>query len=311
MNSWEKLKAIEENIEKVFLGKADAVRMIMVGLLSGGHMLIEDIPGVGKTLLARALAKSIHCTFKRVQFTADMLPSDVLGVSIYDPDRKEFIFKPGPVFANILLADELNRCPPRTQSSLLEAMNEQQVTADGELHPLPKPFVVIATQNPFDLEGTYPLPESQRDRFLMRLSVGYPQRADEKKILERQLTTHSVEELEAVATEEDVIELQNEAHDIRMDDGLMDYILHIIEQTRTDERLSYGVSPRGALMLSQAARSMAMLEGRDYCLPDDIKRLAIPVLLHRLLHRADIGGTSESAATDVLEEIVENAPVPV
>ncbi len=311
MSEKDVLRRIQANIESVFLGKPDAVKLVLVGLLSEGHVLIEDVPGVGKTMLARALARSIDCTFQRVQFTADMLPADVLGVSIYDPEVKRFEFKPGPVFANILLADEINRCPPRTQSSLLEAMNERQVTADGRIHKLPAPFGVFATQNPHDLEGTYPLPESQRDRFLIRLSIGYPAHADEKRILERQLTTQSVEHVEPVATAADVLNLQASARRVRMEDSVLEYVLQITEMTRKRNDLAFGVSPRGALMLSMGARSLALIEGRDFCMPDDVKKLVKPILLHRLVHRSDTESTSERTAAEALDEILRDVPVPV
>lgn len=311
MSEKDVLRRIQTNIESIFLGKPDAVKLVLVGLLSEGHVLIEDVPGVGKTMLARALARSIDCTFQRVQFTADMLPADVLGVSVYDPEVKRFEFKPGPVFANILLADEINRCPPRTQSSLLEAMNERQVTADGRAHKLPSPFAVLATQNPHDLEGTYPLPESQRDRFFIRLAIGYPSHEDEKHILERQLTALSVEQLEPVATAADVLNLQAAARRIRMEDSVLEYVLAIVDKTRKRNDLAFGVSPRGALMLSMGARSLALIEGRKYCMPDDVKRLVKPILLHRLVHRSDTEGTSERTAAEALDEILQDVPVPV
>jgi len=307
------LRRIEENIQRVFLGKPEAVRLVLVGLLSGGHVLIEDLPGVGKTLLARALARSIECPFARIQFTADMLPSDVLGVSVYDPERKRFEFKPGPVFTNILLADEINRCPPRTQSSLLEAMNEFQVTQDGQVHRLPAPFIVLATQNPHDLDGTYPLPESQRDRFLLRLSIGYPSHDDEMSILERQLTTMSVEDLEPVADAADVLRLQAAAREVTLSNAVREYLLQIVERTREHPDLAVGVSPRGGLMLSMGCKSLALLEGRTYCLPDDVKTLARPVLLHRLVSSRDGGpeGASEGLAAEALDDILREVPVPV
>ena len=307
------VRAIQSNIERVFLGKPEAVRLVLVGLIGGGHVLIEDLPGVGKTLLARALAASIACPFKRVQFTADMLPSDVLGVSVYEPERKRFEFKPGPIFTNILLADEINRCPPRTQSSLLEAMNEFQVTQDGEVHRLPRPFIVLATQNPHDLDGTYPLPESQRDRFLLRLSIGYPDHEDELQILERQLTTFAVEDLRPVADAADVLALQQAARAVRMADEVRRYLLDIVERTREHPDLAVGVSPRGALMLSIACKALALIEGRDYCLPDDVKRLVRPVLLHRLIGSREAGadGATEAVAAEALDDIVREVPVPV
>jgi len=304
------LRRIEANIQRVFLGKPETVKLLMVGLLGQGHVLIEDVPGVGKTLLARALARSIDCAFKRIQFTADMLPADVLGMSVYDPQLKSFEFKRGPVFANVVLADEINRCPPRTQSSLLEAMNERQVTADGVVHRLPSPFSVIATQNPYDLEGTYPLPESQRDRFFLRLSIGYPSLDDEREILRRQITPLSVEELEPVASAADVLELQGVVRETHMDDSIREYLLAIVEKTRRHRNLALGVSPRGALTLSLGCRALALVEEREYCLPDDVKRLVHPILLHRLIHRSDCESTTERAASEALDEILREVPVP-
>jgi len=311
MNSQEKLEKLENNIETVFVGKNETVRMALVGLLANGHILIEDVPGVGKTILARALAKSISCTFRRIQFTPDLLPSDILGVSVYDTSDGNFVFKPGPIFSNVVLADEINRTTPRTQSSLLEAMNDFQVSIDGSTRVLERPFTVFATQNPFEFEGTYPLPESQLDRFLMRIDVGYPDQESERQILASQRLSHPLDSLEPVLTAAEVVQLQEETKQVKVDESLVSYLLEIVRKTRDIERLDAGVSPRGSLFLCRAAQALAHIEGRRYCTPDDIKRLAVPVLSHRLIHRARRGAPAFESSVELVEDVLRSTPVPL
>jgi MoxR-like ATPase len=285
----------------------------LVTLLARGHLLIEDVPGVGKTTLAQALAKSFHCTFQRIQFTSDLLPTDVLGVSVYNPESREFEYRPGPIFANVVLADEINRTTPRTQSALLEAMNEAQVTVDGRTLPLPQPFLVIATQNPVEHHGTYPLPESQLDRFLMRIRMGYPSHEIEREILRKRATGDPMQSFEPVADVQDVLAMQDSVAQIKVDASLHDYALDIVSRTRRAEQLSLGVSPRGTLMLQRAAQARAFLDGRDYCLPDDFKQLAVSVFSHRVVvssRHASLQKKSETAEA-VLREIVESVAVPL
>jgi MoxR-like ATPase len=304
-----RIDGLEANLSRALVGKAEVVRLAVVGLLARGHLLIEDVPGVGKTTLAAALARSIGAGFQRIQFTSDMLPSDLLGVAVYEPDKHEFVFKPGPIFTNIVLADEINRTTPKTQSSLLEAMNEAQVSLDHTTHSLPRPFMVLATQNPREHAGTFPLPESQLDRFLLRIRIGYPSEADERTIL-RGAGTPIAETVETVLDAADVIELQEAAENVRADESVLDYILAIVTATRRSRLLSLGVSPRGSLALLRAARAHALADGRDYLVPDDVKRLAVPALAHRVLlagHAAD--GTGTGAET-VVRTIVEDVPVP-
>jgi MoxR-like ATPase len=299
-----------ENIEKVFIGKKAAIKLILTGLFAGGHMLIEDVPGVGKTVLARALARSIDCLFQRIQFTPDLLPSDIIGVSIYTPKMEEFVFKAGPIFANVILADEINRTTPRTQSSLLEAMNEFQVSIDGKTRKLELPFIVLATQNPYEFEGTYPLPESQLDRFLMRIEIGYPDMEHEKLVLFSQTHEHPLDNLSPVLDRNEVVSLQQKVKEVRVDDSIIKYILDITRKTRSNSKLEIGVSPRGSLMLRRAVQARALVEGRDYVVPDDIKKLAVPVLSHRVLIRATARQDARRAAV-VIKEIVEEVPVPI
>ena len=283
------------------------VRLAVVGLLAKGHLLIEDVPGVGKTTLAAALARSIGAGFQRIQFTSDMLPSDVIGVAVYEPDKHEFVFKPGPIFTNIVLADEINRTTPKTQSSLLEAMNEAQVSLDHTTHALPRPFMVLATQNPREHAGTVPVPESQLDRFLLRIRIGYPSEADERTIL-RGAGTSMAETLETMLDAGDVVELQDAAERVRADDSVVDYVLSIVTATRRSRMLALGVSPRGSLALLRAARAHALADGRDYLVPDDVKRLAVPALAHRVLLA---GPASDGAGAEaVIRTIVQDVPVP-
>ena len=305
------IAALIANIEKVFIGKTEVVKTALVGLLSNGHVLIEDIPGVGKTTLARALALSIDCKFARIQFTPDLLPSDIIGVSVYHTEKNEFHFKPGPIFANVLLADEINRTTPRTQSSLLEAMNDFAVTVDGCEHKLDLPFLVLATQNPYEFEGTYPLPESQLDRFLLRTEIGYPSAENEKKVIDSQRLRHPIDSLEAVTNKSEILALQKAVKEVRFDDSLVDYALSLTRATRKIDHLEVGVSPRGSLHLYRASQAAALIEGRDYVIPDDVKKTAVPVLSHRLISRTGSYGVSGTANREVIEEILENTTVPL
>jgi MoxR-like ATPase len=307
---------LQRTIARAIYGKEEAIQLALITLLARGHLLIEDVPGVGKTTLAQALAKSFHCTFQRIQFTSDLLPSDVLGVSVYNPESREFEFRSGPIFANVVLADEINRTTPRTQSALLEAMNEAQVSIDGKTLTLPQPFLVIATQNPVEHHGTYPLPESQLDRFLMRIKMGYPSPETEREILRKRVGVHGenpLEALEQVADVSEVLAMQDAVTQIKVDSSLHDYALDIVNRTRNSEHLALGVSPRGTLMLQRAAQARAFLDGRDYCLPDDFKRLAIPVFSHRVVtssRHASLQKKSETTES-VLRDIVESVPVPL
>jgi MoxR-like ATPase len=304
---------LQRSIAQAIYGKEEAIQLALITLLARGHLLIEDVPGVGKTTLAQALAKSFHCSFQRVQFTSDLLPSDVLGVSVYQPEAREFEFRPGPLFANVVLADEINRTTPRTQSALLEAMNEAQVTVDGKTHPLPQPFLVIATQNPVEHHGTYPLPESQLDRFLMRIKMGYPSAETEREILRRRAFDNPLEKLEPVADVRDVLAMQEAVTTVKVDASLHDYALEIVNRTRNSDQLALGVSPRGTLMLQRAAQARAFLEGRDYCVPDDFKHLAVAVFAHRVVassRHASLQKKSETTEA-ALREIVESVRVPV
>jgi MoxR-like ATPase len=292
----------------VLVGKPEAIRLAVVGLLARGHLLIEDVPGVGKTTLAAALARSIGVGFQRIQFTSDMLPSDILGVTVWEPTRGEFVFKPGPLFTNVVLADEINRTTPKTQSSLLEAMNEAQVSLDHSTHPLPRPFMVLATQNPLEYEGTHPLPESQLDRFLLRIRIGYPVASDEKAIL-RGGGALAPESLAPVVTAAEVVSLQEQVDHVRADESVLDYLMALVEATRHSPLLRLGVSPRGSLALLRAARARALADGREFLVPDDLKALAVPALAHRVLLRAASGG-GESGAEAVVSALADSVPVP-
>jgi len=306
-----KLAALESALGSAIRGKAEVVRLSLVCLLARGHLLIEDVPGVGKTTLAQALARSVDCSFHRLQFTSDMLPSDVLGVTIYNAHSEAFEFKPGPIFTNFLLADEINRTTPKTQSALLEAMNERQVSIDGRSHPLPTPFMVIATQNPVEHHGTYPLPESQLDRFLMRLRMGYPDTASEREILRNFAEPGAV--IDPVVSAEAVLPLQAMVHRVAVDESLVDYMLAIVERTRTHESLALGVSPRGSQALYRAAQALALAEGRDYVIPDDIKRVAGPVCAHRVVvnARAALAQRRGDLGDRIMEEILSQVDVPL
>jgi MoxR-like ATPase len=304
---------LQSAIARVIRGKDEAIQLALIALLARGHLLIEDVPGVGKTTLAQALAHSFHCSFQRIQFTSDMLPSDVVGISVFNQVEQQFEFKPGPIFAHIVLADEINRTTPKTQSALLEAMNEAQVTVDAHTHPLPQPFMVLATQNPIEHHGTYPLPESQMDRFLIRIRMGYPSRETEKEILRSHADGNSGASVQPVMEASDVLAMQQAADRVRVDDSLLEYALEIIEKTRQNERLILGVSPRGSLMLQRAAQARAFIEGRDFCLPDDFKELVLPVFAHRVVVNARYATTQKKTAQAeaILAEIIESTPVPL
>src|SRR5579872_4822205 len=307
-----KISDLEMSLSSVIRGKPEAVRLSLVCLLARGHLLIEDVPGVGKTTLAHALARSVQCNFHRLQFTSDMLPSDVLGVTIYNAHSQEFEFKPGPIFTNFLLADEINRATPKTQSALLEAMNEMQVTIDGRSWPLEQPFMVIATQNPVEHHGTYPLPESQLDRFLMRIRIGYPDSSAEREIV-RQSGGINQGVVRAVISGEELTALQQMAEKVAVDDALVDYMLAIVERTRKHESLAMGVSPRGAQALYRATQALAAVEGRDYVTPDDVKRLVVPIFAHRVVvnTRIAIAQRSAEVAEKILGEILTLVDVPL
>ena len=304
---------LENALRKVIRGKDDVIRLAVVSLIARGHLLIEAVPGVGKTTLGQALARALDCTFQRVQFTSDMLPSDVIGISIYSAIEQQFEFKRGPVFTNVLLADEINRTTPKTQSALLEAMNESQVTVDARSYPLPQPFLVIATQNPVEHHGTYPLPESQLDRFLMRVRMGYPDTAAERQILRSEAGATQLEAMQPVLTGADVLEMQQAATQVRVDESLVSYALSIVRKTRESEQLSLGVSPRGSQMLYRAAQAIAFLDGRSFCTPEDIKPLVVPVFAHRVVVNGLYSSTLKKSeqAEQVIQEIVESTPVPI
>ena len=307
------VRRLEQGLLQVIHGKAEEVRLALVALLSEGHLLIEDVPGVGKTTLAHAMARSLNCKFQRVQFTSDLLPSDVIGISIYNQHREEFEFKTGPVFANVLLADEINRTTPKTQSALLEAMNERQVTIDNRTHRLPEPFMVIATQNPIEHHGTYPLPESQMDRFLMRIRMGYPGREGEREIVRATSSRDALDALEPAASAQQIHRLQDAVREVAVEDPLVNYMLAIVGKTREHENLALGVSPRGSQALYRAAQALALLEGRNYCIPDDFKRLAVPVFAHRVVVSTRYASTLKKSeqAEAVVKEILESTEVPL
>lgn len=305
-NYVEKLNILIKNVEKVIVGKTETVKLVIVGLLTNGHILIDDVPGVGKTMLSLALAKSIDGDFKRIQFTPDLLPSDVTGGFIYNPKTGDFEFRKGPVFTNILLTDEINRTTPRTQSSLLECMQEHKVTLDGQSFPLDKPFMVIATQNPIEFQGTFPLPEAQIDRFLMKIGVGYPSIKEEIKIINEQKTTHPIETISAVLNLEEVKELQEKIKKIEISEKILNYIVSLVSATRKTETIKLGASPRASIALMQTGRAWALLEGRDYVIPDDIYHLAFWVLGHRIIldPKASMAGlTPRSIISNLLNKV--------
>jgi MoxR-like ATPase len=305
----DKIFALRASIGTIIKGKKETIDLAIVALLAEGHLLIEDVPGVGKTTLGHALARSLDCDFHRIQFTSDLLPTDVLGVSVYSPKLNEFEFKPGPIFANIVLADEINRTTPKTQSALLEAMNEGQVTIENMTYPLPRPFMVLATQNPIEHHGTYPLPESQLDRFLMRIEIGYPDPAAEKAILKRFSKADRQQSAEPVLRPAEVLFLQDESRKIHVEESLVDYIIDIVNRTRQHAEIELGISPRGTAALFRATQSLAMLEGRSYVIPDDVKKLVHPVFEHRLAMTRSGTRTSRDAKT-VLQEIIDHTVVP-
>jgi MoxR-like ATPase len=302
------LIALQKRMESVIRGKSNAVKMAIITLLGRGHLLIEDVPGVGKTTLAFTIAKAINCSFQRIQFTSDLLPTDIIGVNIYNPDRREFEFRPGPIFTNIVLADEINRTNPKTQSALLEAMNERRVSVERKTYTLPEPFMVIATQNPLEYHGTFPLPESQMDRFMMHIKIGYPEKEYEKEVILAQSRLEGIESMEPVISSREILRMQKEVDAVSIEDSLLDYLMTVIAETRRNDRIRLGVSPRGAQFLLKIARAMAYYEGRDYIVPGDIKEPAALVLGHRVILKAK---TYISDADKVIEEILDKLPVPL
>lgn len=308
-----KIAELQAAVESVIRGKSETVKYALVTLFAGGHLLIEDVPGIGKTTLASALAKALRLSIQRIQFTSDLLPSDVIGLSIFNQRSGDFEWKQGPIFANIVLADEINRATPKTQSALLEAMAEEQVTIDGVSRHLPRPFMVVATQNPSEHHGTYPLPESQMDRFMLRLQMGYPNLEDERQILRDRAAANPIDSVRPVLSQEDVLDLHSRVSRVRVDDALVDYLLQIVDATRKSELLELGVSPRGALALFRSAQALALVEGRDYCIADDIKRLVLPCFAHRVIansRSSSLRNRSREAET-ALQEILQKTVVPV
>ncbi len=313
-NHAQKIHLLQAEIGRVIKGKSETVKLALVALLAKGHLLIEDVPGIGKTTLANALAKALDLSFQRIQFTSDLLPSDVIGLSIYNQRDGRFEWNAGPIFSNIVLADEINRATPKTQSALLEAMAEEQITVEGVSRPLPLPFMVVATQNPTEHHGTYPLPESQLDRFMLRLHIGYPSFKDEREILRDRKRENPLRRVEAVLSETDIIELQRRVSEVRVDDVLVDYLLNIVGQTRSNDALELGISPRGTLSLFRAAQAVALIEGRDFCIADDIKQLILPVFAHRIIvnSRQTASGKRRSyEAEQILRDILQRTNVPL
>ncbi len=298
-----------ENVERVIIGKHAEVELSLIALLCGGHVLVEDVPGVGKTSLAKAVARSIGCSFKRLQFTPDMLPSDITGVFIYNQKTNEFEFRPGPIMAQIVLADEINRATPKTQSALLEAMEEHNITVEGQTFPLPNPFLVLATQNPIEYEGTFPLPEAQLDRFLMRIELGYPRRADEMTVLETQQRAQPLDEISQVVEVRELVEMQQRTREVYVDRLVREYIVELVNATRQHPDVYLGASPRGSLALDHTAQARATLMGRDYATPDDVKYMAVPTLAHRLIVSPG-AGVRNTSTNDVVLELLESVPVP-
>lgn len=306
-----KISRVIENLEKVIIGKREVIKLALSSLFAGGHLLIEDVPGTGKTTLALGIAKSIGGIFKRIQFTSDLLPSDIIGVTIYSQKNEAFEFKPGPIFANIVLADEINRTTPKTQSALLESMNENQVTVDNRTYPLPKPFMVIATQNPLEIYGTYPLPESQLDRFMMRIKMGYPPPDKEKDIILSHKFSRPLDHISAVINCEDVLEIQKRIKGVKISSELMEYIVEIIKRTRSSELIKIGASPRASILFSRASQAFAFVSGRDYVIPDDIKALAIPILVHRIVPKGKISDGRREEVEDIIRDIIYKINIPL
>lgn len=304
------IERLRANITGVFMGNTSAVDRVIVSLLARGHMLIEDVPGVGKTVLASALARSIDGSFARIQCTPDLLPSDVIGVTVFDRDRGEFDFRPGPIFNSVVVADEVNRTTPRTQAAMLEAMAEETVSVDGVTHKLPQPFLVVATQNPYEFEGTYFLPENQLDRFLMRITVGYPAPDDEGRIIRQQPGRTSLRQLKPVTTAAEIVELQTRVDEVKMDDALVDYVIALATATREHDDLQVGVSPRGSLALAQAARATAVLEGRDHCIPEDVVSNVLPVCAHRLVSKTYLHAGDGAATRRIMQQVLETVRSP-
>jgi MoxR-like ATPase len=300
------------NIQKVFIGDHEVVRLVAAGLLARGHLLIEDVPGIGKTLLGIALARSIESSFRRIQFTNDLLPSDLLGMSVYNPREMTFTFRPGPIFSNVILADEINRTTPKTQSALLEAMNDLQVTVDGSTYPLPEPFMIIATQNPIEYHGTFPLPEAQLDRFLIRIRIGYPSAENEKNIIRGRDLYQQASRLEPVLTSPEVLDLQGRVDGVRIEEALLGYIVALAAETRKTKGIKLGVSPRGALLLRRSAQAYALTFGRSYVIPDDVKKVAVPVLAHRVVIESQAFGLMRINESDsAIREVLKRVPVPL
>ena len=304
------VRKLEQNMCQVVLGKPEVVRLCLVALMAGEHVLLEDVPGVGKTLIGKALARSVDGHFCRIQFTPDLLPSDIVGSSIFNPKNSEFVYNRGAIFANVVLADEINRAPPRTQSALLEAMSDGQVSVDGQTHDLNLPFIVIATQNPFEFEGTYMLPENQLDRFLLRISIGYPDRVDERQVLATHRNGEPVDSLQPVLTCDDIRTLQSATRQVRVDDSIYDYILDLVHATRSSPDMHVGVSTRGALALYRASEASALIEGRTYVVPDDVKRLAIPVLSHRIVAKGLLREGQRETGEALIQRIVDETKTP-
>jgi MoxR-like ATPases len=308
-----KIAELQNAIERVIRGKSETVKFALIALLAKGHLLIEDVPGIGKTTLANALSRALELSFQRIQFTSDLLPSDVIGISIFNQQSGDFEWKAGPIFSNIVLADEINRATPKTQSALLEAMAEEQVTVEGVSRRLPLPFMVVATQNPAEHHGTYPLPESQLDRFMLRLHIGYPDLNDERKILRDRETVNPLEFVEPVMSQEDVSTLQARVGEVRFDEALLDYLLQIVDATRKSEVLELGISPRGTLALFRSAQALALIEGRDFCIADDIKRLVVPCFAHRIIVNSRTSGLRQRTreSEQILQDILQKQVVPV
>ncbi len=308
-----KIEQLQELIGQVIKGKQETIKLALVALIARGHLLIEDVPGIGKTTLANALASALDLSFQRIQFTSDLLPSDVIGLSVYNQKEGVFEWKSGPIFANIVLADEINRATPKTQSALLEAMAEEQVTFEGVSRKLPLPFMVVATQNPTEHHGTYPLPESQLDRFMLRLHIGYPSREDERSILRDRKDGNPLDFIKPIMTENEISEMQKAARSVLVNDPLVDYLLEIVEKTRTNEAIEMGISPRGTLALFNSAQALAYIEGRDFCTPDDIKKLVVPCFAHRIIVKSQFKSVTRQTneAEQILNEILSKTSVPI